>query len=72
MKKKKDDLSFDKAYTELEEISRAIQSGTIGIDDLSVKVARASELIKFCKQKLRTIEGDLTTVFDQLNDEEDA
>lgn len=72
MKKKKDDLTFDQAYTELEEISRAIQSGTIGIDDLSVKVARASELIKFCKQKLRTIEGDLTTVFEQLNDEEDA
>ena len=72
MKKKNDNLSFDQAYVELEEISKSIQSGAIGIDDLSEKVSRASLLIKHCKAKLRSIEGDLHTVFHQLNDKEDA
>ena len=70
MKKKEEKLSFDEAYAELEDIAKAIQSGTVGIDDLSLKVSRASSLIKHCKSKLRSIEGDINDVFEQLNGED--
>jgi exodeoxyribonuclease VII small subunit len=46
-------LTYSTAITELEGIVRDIESGEIDVDVLTEKVKRASELIKFCKDKLR-------------------
>lgn len=44
---------------ELEEIVQEIESGEIDVDVLTVKVKRASELIKFCKNSLRNTQKEV-------------
>jgi len=53
-------LTFDTAYTELEKIIRLIESETIPLDELAEKVKEAKELIRFCEDKLRGIENELS------------
>lgn len=60
--KAKKQPSFDEAMEELRTINEKIQSGEASIDDLSQMITRATELIAYCKQRLRTIEGDIEKV----------
>ncbi len=53
-------LTFDTAYTELEKIITQIESETIPLDELAEKVKDAKKLIRFCEEKLRGIESQLT------------
>jgi len=55
-------LNYSSALEELENIIQDIENEEINIDDLSVKVKRASVLLKFCKEKLRTTEGDIQAI----------
>ena len=52
-------LTYEKAITELQDIVTDLQHEVVSIDDLSEKVSRAAELIKFCKEKLRTTEIEI-------------
>jgi exodeoxyribonuclease VII small subunit len=63
MAKKSKDLDFETAYEELTALANNLQSGTVSIDDLSKSVARANELITFCKNRLRGVEKELDEVF---------
>ena len=58
----KEELSYDKAFEELQQIVRDMEEGEIGVDELSVKVKRASELIKICKTKLSSTEEDVSKI----------
>jgi exodeoxyribonuclease VII small subunit len=53
-------LTFDTAYSELEKIIKQIESESIPLDDLAEKVREAKELIRFCEEKLRGIENQLS------------
>lgn len=64
MAKKKKALTYESAYSELEEILEALQEGEVKLDDLTGKVERASELIKFCKDKLRSTQKSVGELFD--------
>ena len=44
-------LTYDKAYAELEQIMNDLQADRIGVDELTVKVKRAVELITLQKNK---------------------
>jgi exodeoxyribonuclease VII small subunit len=55
-------LSYDKAFEELQEIVQEMEEGEIGVDDLSVKVKRAAELISICKEKLSSTEEDVQKI----------
>jgi len=55
-------LSYSAALEELEIIIQEIEDEKISIDDLSLKVKRASTLLSFCKDKLRTTENDINTI----------
>lgn len=62
------DLSYEKALAELQDIVGELQQQTVSIDDLSEKVKRANELIQYCKAKLRATEevlGDLSKGLEQ-------
>lgn len=48
----KEELSYSKAVEEMETIMDRIESGTLDLDELSGQVARVSELLEFCKQRL--------------------
>lgn len=52
-------LTYNKAFTELEKLVEQIEDDKIQLDSLADKVKQANELIKFCEIKLRTIETDV-------------
>lgn len=62
-----EDLNYQKAIDELQEISRAIENETIPLDDLAKKVKRASELISFCREKLRSTEDEVNKIIDGMD-----
>lgn len=59
MKKQPEQLTYESAFAELQQIVRDLQDEAIGIDALSVKIARANELIRYCRERLRTTEEEL-------------
>ncbi|MFN5444206.1 MAG: exodeoxyribonuclease VII small subunit [Crocinitomicaceae bacterium] len=64
----KNDMKYTDAFEELQEIVQEIQDGEISVDDLAIKVKRAAELIKFCKQKLTTTEEDVNQILKELEE----
>jgi exodeoxyribonuclease VII small subunit len=68
-------LTYTSAITELEEIVKDIESGEIDVDVLTEKVKRASELITFCKDRLRNtqkaVEKTLVDIEEEPKAEED-
>ena len=64
MAKKKSSIdSYENAMKELQMIVDQLQEESIGIDELSEKVKRAADLIKYCKEKLRSTDKDLDNIF---------
>jgi len=66
MSKKK--ISYDSALNELQNIVAEIEGEEIGIDELSKKVKRAAELLKFCQEKLRQTEEDVNEILSQFDE----
>lgn len=60
-------MTYEKAYTELQEIIAAIETGDVSVDLLAEKVKRAAELIAFCKEKLTATEQDVQQILSGLN-----
>ena len=59
-------LTYKEATQELEAILKAIETDAVDVDELTQKVQRSSELIKICKQKLRTAEEAINQVFEDI------
>lgn len=62
-------LTYSTALEELENIIQEIENEEISIDDLSLKVKRASKLLKFCKEKLRSTEEDINAILGEMETE---
>lgn len=58
----KKELSYTEAFNELQTIASNLENGNYEIDELSVKIKRAGELVSLCKEKLRIIEDDINEV----------
>ena len=67
-----DDLRFDDALEELEEIVDAIESDEIALDDLAERVDRAAELVEFCRSRIEKTEMRVQTIIDGMQSGEDA
>lgn len=65
------DLTYRQAIDELETILRALETDTVDVDDLTARVQRSAELIRLCKQKLRSAESAIDQVFENLDEEDD-
>ncbi|MDX1910481.1 MAG: exodeoxyribonuclease VII small subunit [Saprospiraceae bacterium] len=48
--------NYESAWAELQQVVNELQSGAVGIDELSAKIERASELVRFCRERLRNTE----------------
>ena len=59
---KKTDFSYEAAREELENILAELENGETGIDDLAAHVRRASELIRLCREKLRSTEKEVQDI----------
>tara|TARA_B100000609_G_C17020574_1_gene333473 strand:+ start:380 stop:604 length:225 start_codon:yes stop_codon:yes gene_type:complete len=66
----KDELTYDEAYTELQQIAKEIEDESVSIDVLGDKVKRASELIEFCQNKLRATESEVNKIIKQMDPKE--
>jgi len=64
-----DNLKYTEAFEELQQIVNDIEDGEITVDELSVKVKRASELIHFCKDKLTSTEEDVSAILKELEED---
>ena len=62
----KTEISYTEAFDELQQIVREMEDGEITVDELSIKVKRAAELIKICKNKLTSTEEDVNAILKQL------
>lgn len=62
-----DNLTYEAAYNELEQIYQDINNEKVSIDELSTKVKRASLLISFCKEKLRNTENEIKGILDEMD-----
>ncbi|MDA7580601.1 MAG: exodeoxyribonuclease VII small subunit [Crocinitomicaceae bacterium] len=62
------EIKYTEAFEELQQIVADIEDGEISVDELSVKVKRASELIKVCKTKLTSTEEDVNQILKELED----
>ncbi|MFN5148002.1 MAG: exodeoxyribonuclease VII small subunit [Flavobacteriia bacterium] len=58
--------SYTSAFNELQQIVSDMEDGEITVDELSLKVKRAAELIKICKQKLTSTEEDVNLILKEL------
>ena len=68
MSKQEQPDGYDAAFTELKSILDALQQDEIGVDALAEKVKRAADLIAFCSARLRTAEGEVQKVLDELGE----
>lgn len=61
-----DELKYTDAFEELQQIVSDLEDGEISVDELSLKIKRASELIKLCKKKLVSTEEDVNQILKEL------
>ncbi|HEY0895967.1 MAG TPA: exodeoxyribonuclease VII small subunit [Sphingobacteriaceae bacterium] len=57
-----ENLTYEAAYSELEQIYSQINNEQVSIDDLALKVRRAAVLISFCQNKLRNTEQEINNI----------
>ena len=65
---KNKELTYSQALKELEKIVKEIESEEVDIDILAEKIKRASQIITFCKGKLRTAEDEVKKVLAEMGD----
>ena len=59
------ELSYKEAITEIETILRSLREEQNSVDTLAERVARATELIAYCRTKLRKDEADVNKVLEE-------
>jgi exodeoxyribonuclease VII small subunit len=62
-------MKYSEAFEELQTIVEQMEEGNISVDDLSIKIKRAAELIRICKQKLSATDEDVQLILKELDDE---
>ena len=61
-------LKYSEALAELNAILEDMESETIEVDDLTAKVARASELITLCRSKLDNTEMEVKKIVKEFEE----
>ena len=70
MSNKNETLNYEKAYEELQQILKKIDSDEVSIDELSALLERAKVLITFCQNKLKKTEAEIEDIFQDDADKE--
>lgn len=61
--------TYQEAYEELQQIVSEIESGDVAVDELTVKINRASALLTICKAKLTASEEEVEKLLKKLEEE---
>jgi exodeoxyribonuclease VII small subunit len=62
-----ENLNYEAAFKELETITREIETESVSVDVLADKVKRASALIDYCQNKLRSTEDEVGKIIKQMD-----
>lgn len=65
-----DEVRYADAIEELETILEQIEDEDVDLDDLAVKVERASELVDVCREKIDDTETRVRDIIEELDAEE--
>ena len=60
---------YSEAFKELETILTKLENQELDVDQLSEYVKRASELIKFCRSKLRDTEEEIEKILNEMDND---
>lgn len=63
-----DNLTYDQAMAELEDILEMLQSDNASVDTLTTLTRRAAELLKHCRNRLTATDNELRTILESLTD----
>jgi exodeoxyribonuclease VII small subunit len=64
MEKKK--ISYKEALSEIESILEKLENEELDVDKLTDNIKRVSFLLKYCKEKLTTTEGEVQKLIDEM------
>ncbi len=59
--------TYESAMEELKELSEALESGELTLDEGLATYAKAVELIKFCNEKLQATKKRMTVLIEELS-----
>jgi len=62
-----ENITYEAAFKELETITREIETESVSVDVLAEKVKRASALIDYCQNKLRSTENEVGKIIKQMD-----
>ncbi|HND17702.1 MAG TPA: exodeoxyribonuclease VII small subunit, partial [Saprospiraceae bacterium] len=62
---KEKNLTYDQAYNELQKILSDLQNSETGVEELTEKIKRASELVTYCKNRLRSTEKEIQKILNE-------
>ncbi len=62
------DISYAKAIKQIEEILEKIENEELDVDELTVSVKKAADLLKICKSKLHDTEKEIQKILDEIGD----
>ncbi|HRY32138.1 MAG TPA: exodeoxyribonuclease VII small subunit [Bacteroidales bacterium] len=65
-------MTYQKAWDELNLILSEMEQEQLPLDQLSVKLKRAGELILFCREKLRATEQDFKQQLEMFGKEQNS
>jgi exodeoxyribonuclease VII small subunit len=60
--------TYNQAIAEIEEILGQMESEELDVDELSAKVKRVSELVRFCRNKLKNTEEEVEKVLKEMEE----
>ena len=55
----KEEMNYEEAMTQLEQIVEQIENNELGIDELASKLKQAQRLLKMCKDKLTKTDKEI-------------
>lgn len=64
-----ENMTYTMAVARLEEIMTAVQDGKIDIDELSGLLKEATELLRFCNDRLYKVDEEVKRLLDELSGE---
>jgi exodeoxyribonuclease VII small subunit len=60
--------TYNQAIGEIEEILDKMENEELDVDELSDKVKRVSELVRFCRNKLKNTEEEVEKVLKEMEE----
>lgn len=66
--KTQETITYKEAMAQLEQIVHRIENEEPDVDELSAMVKKASELMQFCRQKLKATEEEINQTLEKLKE----